>query len=88
MRVAEHTFLVLCKCLAEQQLGGGGVGSCAGLLPSSIRDVLPAQGAGLLQMHDNEVVLHALYDLSQAAHDLLVHTTTPIPLALHTQLRY
>ncbi len=39
-------------------------------------------------MHDNEVVLHALYDLAQAAHDLLVHTTTPIPLALHTQLRH
>ncbi len=39
-------------------------------------------------MHDNEVVLHALYDLAQAAHDLLIYTTTPIPLALHAQLRH
>ncbi len=66
--------------------GGGGKESCAVLLPSSIRDVLSAQGTGLLQMHNNEVVLHALYDLSQTAHNLLVHTTTPVPLALHTQL--
>jgi len=39
-------------------------------------------------MHDDEVVLHALYDLAQAAHDLLIHTATPVPLALHTQLRH
>ena len=37
-------------------------------------------------MHDNEVILHALYDLSKAAHDLLIHTAAPIPLALHAQL--
>lgn len=84
VHIAVCTLLVLCKRLAEQQLGREG--HCAVSLPSSIRDVLPAQGAGLLQMHDNEVVLHALYDLPQAAHDLLIHAATPIPLALHEQL--
>ena len=84
LRMAVWTLLVLCKCVAEQQLGREG--SSAVLLPSSIRDVLSAQGAGFLQMHDNEVILHALYDLPQAAHDLLVDTATPIPLALHAQI--
>ena len=52
-----------------------------------VRDVLSAEGAGLLEVHHNEVVLHALDDLPQAAHHLLVHTATAVPLPLQaTQL--
>ena len=47
-----------------------------------IRDVLSAEGAGLLEVHHDEVVLHALDDLPQPPHHLLIHTATAVPLPL------
>lgn len=55
-------------------------------LPRSIRDVFSAQRAGLLEVHYNEVILHALNDLTQAPQHLLIHTAAAIPLALNTQI--
>ena len=58
-----------------------------GDLPGSIRDVLSAERARLLEVNHNEVILHAPNHISKAAQHLLIYTATAIPLTLRTYIQ-